>query len=137
MEKSKRIIIAVTIVTVGILFFGIYKMVNVNDDINEGEDISEYENKRENNELLGISKEDNKQIIANYIFIENLSDDNIPNQLKLKPVKEISNPIDHEFGNEEVNKFLKATDLINNTYDIDMNTYVKDTEGFYDIEGLN
>lgn len=192
MEKSKRIIIAVTIVTVGILFFGIYKMVNVNDDINEGEDISESENKRENNEFLGFnkedlktkkeiadiidqykseedlsdedialkldedygetigkmyrrglmidddfSKEDNKQILANYIFIENLSDDNIPNQLKLKPVKEISNPIDHEFGNEEVNKFLKATDLINNTYDIDMNTYVKDTEGFYDIEGLN
>src|SRR5699024_5068901 len=83
------------------------------------------------------SKEDNKQILANYIFIENLSDDNIPNQLKLKPVKEISNPIDHEFDNEEVNKFLKATDLINNTYDIDMNTYVKDTEGFYDVEGLN
>src|SRR5699024_8840598 len=83
------------------------------------------------------SKEDNKQILANYIFIENLSNDDIPIPMRAEPIKEISNPIDHEFDNEEENKFSKASDLINNTYDVDMKTYVKDTEGFYEVEGLN
>src|SRR5699024_9672651 len=87
MEKSKRIIIAVTIVTVGILFFGIYKMVNVNDNINEGEDISESENKRESNEFLRVKKKEfktKKEIADNieqYKAEEDLSDEDIAPKL--------------------------------------------------------
>lgn len=81
-----------------------------------------------------LSEEDNSHILTNLYYLDNLD---TAGYKKTMPVKEISNPINGEFGNVEENKEVKVSDIGYNSYELDKKSYVKNTKGFYNIEGLN
>lgn len=76
------------------------------------------------------NEEDNRQILIKLY-------DSEAQYKKSEPVKEIRNPINREFGNEEDNRLIKASDIGINGYNKDKKSFIKDTEGFYEVEGLN
>lgn len=57
----------------------------------------------------------------------------ISQPMGMHPIKKIVNPINNEFNNSEENRYSSITEIKT----ISSHGYTKDTEGFYEVEGLN